>query len=337
MMGDGAAGLRGERPARIARALVLALAALLMCATAGYAQRGLEIRGALGDDPASLLNLPPKAAPPVQATPAITAPQRPQDASLSQPGQVVFTASVTEDGQRIEQGLIWRVFLVRGNADGSNKLVGQYRESAPSLRLPPGVYAVNVSYGQANVTRRITVQPGAQTAEPFVLNAGGLRVTALVGPNEQAGPGLVTFDVFSDERDQMGQRTRVIQNARPGTVYRLNSGLYQVVSQLGDANATMRTDVTVEPGKLTEATFTHAFAKATFRLVARQGGDAQPDTQWSIATPQGDVVRESAGALPTHFLAPGSYIVTARSGGRTFRRNIVLRRGENAQIEVLAQ
>ena len=58
--------------------------------------------------------------------------------------------------------------------------------------------------------------------------------------------------------------------------------------------------MTVEAGKLTEATLSHAAAKVTFKLVARPGGDAIADTQWSLANAQGEIVKESVGALPTH-------------------------------------
>ena len=58
-----------------------------------------------------------------------------------------------------------------------------------------------------------------------------------------------------------------MENAKPGLVIRLNAGAYHIVSLYGDANATVRADVTVEPGKITEATIKHTGAKTTFKLV----------------------------------------------------------------------
>ncbi len=74
---------------------------------------------------------------------------------------------------------------------------------------------------------------------------------------------------------------------------RLNAGAYHIVSTYGDANATVRADVTVEPGKITEATVKHAAAPVTFKLVQAAGGEALADTKWSILTTTGDVVKES--------------------------------------------
>ena len=93
--------------------------------------------------------------------------------------------------------------------------------------------------------------------------------------------------------------------------------------------------MTVEAGKLTEVTLAHAAAKVTFKLVARPGGDAIADTQWSLATAQGEAVRESSGALPTHFLAPGGYVVSAKHAGRSYRRQFSVKTGDTAFVEVV--
>ena len=215
--------------------------------------------------------------------------------------------------------------------------MSQHRESSLQLRLPAGEYLIVAAYGQAYLPRRITVQAGREATEEFVLNAGALRVKAFVGPSEAAPAGSSSFDIYSDERDQFNQRKRIVAGARPGVIYRLNSGVYHIASRYGDVNALTSSDVTVEPGKLTEVAISHPAAKVTFKLVTRPGGDALADTQWSIATAKGEVLKESAGALPTHTLAPGTYSVTAKSAGRVYQRTFTVRRGETAQIEVLVR
>ena len=50
------------------------------------------------------------------------------------------------------------------------------------------------------------------------------------------------------------------------------------------------------------------------------GGEALADTKWTILTSAGDVVKENAGALPTHILSPGSYAVVADHGGLSYTR-----------------
>jgi hypothetical protein len=265
-------------------------------------------------------------------------------------GQVRLKALLTDDGQSIDQGLLWRVFADRSVADKGlvasqgdapseqrARLVATQRDASPVLRLPVGDYIVNVGFGRASLTRRMTVKAGDNPLEKFVLNAGGLRLIAFVGNNETPAANTVFYDIYSDERDQFGNRAKVLAAAKPSLIIRLNSGLYHLVSTYGDANARVELDVTVEPGKLTEATVAHAAGKATFKLVQRSGGDALTDAQWSITTPQGEPVKESVGALPTHTLTPGAYVVTAKQGGKAYRRDFKVMHGGMTQVEVMRQ
>lgn len=293
------------------------------------------LRSTIPDQPVAKSNttVVPRAAPadaPVAAPPA---------AALIPAGigQITLTANLTEDGQRVDSGLVWRVFQERAPPDGRPKLVGESKLPTATMRLPVGDYLVNAAFGRATVTRRLSVKQGDMPPERFILNAGGLRLAALAENGAAAPPNAVVFEIFSDERDQFGNRSRIVGGIRPGIILRLNSGIYYVVSTYGDANAQVRTDVSVEAGKLTEATVAHAVGKATFKLVTRAGGEALADTQWTITTPQGDVIKESAGALPTHMLLPGNYSVIARSQGRTFRREFTLQHNDALQVEVLVQ
>ncbi|HEY8128819.1 MAG TPA: hypothetical protein VIF39_08930 [Hyphomicrobium sp.] len=244
-----------------------------------------------------------------------------------------LVALLTGDGQQIDQGLVWRVFQTGGQA-GKSKLLVESHEASPFVKLQPGEYTVNAAFGRANLTRKIIVKADGPPFEAFVLNAGGLRLSALVG-GKPAPPGAVTYSIFSDDRDQFEARSAIIGGAKPNLVIRLNSGIYRVVSVYGDANAKIETDVTVEAGKLTETTVTHSGGKVTFKLVTRSGGEAMPDTHWTIQTEDGETIKESVGALPTHVLAPGKYQVTATSGGHLFQNSFEIKDGDNVSVEVL--
>jgi hypothetical protein len=250
------------------------------------------------------------------------------------PAQVNLVALLTVDGQRIDQGLSWRIYQETPGKKGQPKLLMTKTDASPTLSLKPGDYIVNAAFGRADLTRKITVAPGATTSEKFVLNAGGLRVKAIVGGTAPA-PNTVSYDIYSGERDQSDNRTKIVGNLKPDVVIRLNAGIYRIVSTYGDANAAVEADVTVEAGKLSEATVTHAAARVTFKLVAREGGEALPDTQWTVQTSEGEVVKRSVGALPTHILAPGTYSVVAKSGGRAFKRDFTVADGDTSQVEVL--
>lgn len=273
---------------------------------------------------------------PAPAKPAgnTTVIERAGDAAASGQALVKLVALLTADGQEIDEGLVWRVYQSSEAVDQKSKLVTEKREASPALKLQPGDYTVNASFGRANLTRRLSLKAGTSSTEKFVLNAGGLRVTASLS-GKPAPESSVTYAVYADDREQFSERTAVMTGAKPGLIIRLNAGIYHIVSTYGDANAKVSADVTVEAGKLTEAAIIHQAAKAAFKLVTRAGGEALPDTHWTIQTPTGELIKESVGALPTHTLAPGDYTVLAKAGGRVFQRTFSLKDGEVANVEVL--
>ena len=247
-----------------------------------------------------------------------------------------LVAFLTADGQRISNGLVWRVYrLSRLNEEPT--LVITERRAVPRIKLPPGRYAVNAAFGRAFLTQMVRVPPGRFVQEKFVLNAGGLRVRTRLVDSRAKFSGSVTYDVYSDERDQHGARQKVISNARPNLIMRLNSGIYHIVSKLGDANALVSAEVTVEAGKLTDATVSHQAGKALFKLVRQARGEALADAQWIIMDQSGSIVKESAGAIPSHVLAPGQYTVSARWGGNLYSRTFAIKSGDNIEVEVLLQ
>jgi hypothetical protein len=237
-------------------------------------------------------------------------------AQVQLPVPVTFKALVTEQGPKLQAGLTWRVFASRMSPDGQGyRLLSTHREAMPTAALLPGEYLVNAAYGLSNLTKKIKVESGRSLEETFVLNTGGVKLAATLANGEAVPEGAVKFDILSDEEDQRGNRQMILHNAKPGLVIRLNAGAYRIESLYGDANAVVRADLTVEPGKITEATIKQTGAKTTFKLVQSLGGEALADTKWTILTSAGDVVKENAGALPTHILSPGSYAVVADHGG----------------------
>ena len=258
------------------------------------------------------------------------------DNSPVPPGRakLALEALLTAESLPIDRGLVWRVFRLGADSQPP-KLVETSRDPQATLVLEPGQYAINAAFGRAHLTQIITLEAGQRQMETFVLNAGGLRVQTAVSGAAGTIQANARYDIFTDERDQSGKRQRIVSNVRPGLITRLNAGIYHIVSQLGDANAQVSADVAVEAGKLTEAVVSHEAGKVTFKLVREASGEAQADTQWIIMTEGGEIVKETAGALPSHLLAPGSYSVSARWGGKLFTRTFAIRSGDNIEVEVI--
>jgi hypothetical protein len=251
-----------------------------------------------------------------------------------QPVPVSFKALVTEGGAQLRSGLTWRVYSAKRTADGSFELISTHREPAPTAALLPGEYLVNAAYGLSNLTKKLKVDGGQSLNETFVLNTGALALRGVLANGQECPDGSVRFDILSDEADQFGKHEAVLADAKPRSIIRLNAGVYRIRSLYGDANAVVGVDVTVEPGKVTQATLKHSGAKITFRLVQSLGGEALADTKWTILTSAGDTVKSNAGALPTHILAAGNYAVVADHAGNSYTRKFSIEPGGDRQIEV---
>ena len=76
-----------------------------------------------------------------------------------------------------------------------------------------------------------------------------------------------------------------------GDVVLLPEGTYYIVSNYGEGNSVVRSDVHVDAAKLTDVVVTHRAAVITLKLVNNSGGEALANTQWTVLTPGGDVSR----------------------------------------------
>ena len=234
-------------------------------------------------------------------------------------------------------GIVWRIFDGHPGSDGNYRLLETVREPQPTVELKPGEYLINISYGRANLTKKIGVWPHNPVREDFVVNAGGLRLMATLAHAPITAEHLLKFEIFSDTQDQFGNRQKLFGDLRPGLVIRLNSGIYHIVSTYGDANSVISADVVIEPGKITEAGIDHDAGKITLKLVQRSGGEAAADTHWTIYNALGEVIKESAGAFPTHILAAGEYRVAAQHAERQFGGAFTVAPGDAKTVEVLMQ
>ncbi|KQV81552.1 hypothetical protein [Rhizobium sp. Root1220] len=249
---------------------------------------------------------------------------------------VALEAKLTGNGDPVEEGLSWYVFNPVAGADGKLPLVASSQGGSADFQLAAGDYFVNVSFGRAGITRKLTVpEEGLVDRQTLVLEAGGLLLNAVSGTDVRIRPDQLSFSIYSADVREDGERGLVMADVPPNTVVRLNAGTYHIVSEYGEVNASIRADIQVEAGKLTEATIQHKAAQITFKLVSDTGGEAIADTAWSILTAAGDSVGESVSAFPTMVLAEGEYSAVARNKDKIYQRDFKVAAGKNVDIEVL--
>jgi hypothetical protein len=249
--------------------------------------------------------------------------------------QVVLSAQLTEGGTPIAEGLYWRVFADGFGADGRLPLVAEAEGGVSRVSLLPGNYLVHVAYGRAGATARIVID-ATHTEHTVVLNAGGLRLAAVLGEDIPIPEADLRFEVYT-LAGELGDRTMVAGDALPNEVIRLNAGAYHVVSYYGENNAIVRADIRVEAGILTDITLYHQAARVTLKLVTERGGEALANTAWSVVTAAGEILFNSIGAFPSVILQAGEYTAIAQHDGEIFEGPFTVETGLNRDVEVLAQ
>ncbi|MCF8477140.1 MAG: hypothetical protein K9G60_08920 [Pseudolabrys sp.] len=248
---------------------------------------------------------------------------------------LVLSARFGKQAPAIAGGLTWRVYAAKPDTAGNFRLVREDKTPAPTLVLPAGAYIVHVGFGLATAVKPVTLR-GPTVREEFDLPAGGLRIEGRVG-DTRIPAGQISFDVYKGSQFEPGDRRPIAEHVATAAVVVLPEGTYYIVSNYGDANSLVRSDIRVQAGKLTDITVNHRAAVITLKLVTQQGGEALANTAWSVLTPGGDVIKESIGAFPRVVLAEGEYRAIARNEGKVFEREFKVVTGVDGDIEVLAQ
>src|SRR5579862_645453 len=91
-----------------------------------------------------------------QAAPAKPAPPQPA-APAGPPQPVKLTALVSDGGQPIGAGLVWRVYDSKPDVSGKLILAAKSEDPVANVTLSPGSYMVEVSYGRAQASDTLNV------------------------------------------------------------------------------------------------------------------------------------------------------------------------------------
>jgi hypothetical protein len=274
---------------------------------------------------------------PARAIPTLPPPApRPAPQASANAGQVALSVAARfsrDASQPISNGLTWRVFPAKPDGTRGFRPLREGRTATPTFSLPPGDYVVHVAFGLASIAKPVSLR-SEPVREIFDLPAGAIRMEGRVA-DTRIPAGQISFDVYPGSQFDTGDRQPIVSGVSTGDLVVVPEGTYYIVSNYGDSNATVRSDIRVQAGKLTDVTISHRAAVIMLKLVNNSGGEALANTEWTVLTPGGDVIKESTGAFPRVVLAEGDYRAIARNEGKTFRRDFKVTTGVDGEIEVL--
>jgi len=282
-------------------------------------------------EPVNASGSPDSSAPAEAKAPDAGSPSAPAPVALP-PQPISLSAKIVENGPTIREGLVWRVFATKTDESGQLPMLFKSEDATASLSLPAGEYVVHVAYGrsQASDTLKVVVGPNIKTV---ILDSGALRLRGAVSSDISIDASQLNFDIYTSGLDE--ERVPVALDVPENTMIHLNAGTYSVVSRWGKTNATVRADLRVEPGQLTDATLFHRAAQISFKLVSTAGGEAIADVEWSVKDSSQKTIFSKLGAFPVVILAQGDYEVIAKVGNDVYNRAFQVQPGAPREIEVL--
>src|SRR6202163_4026268 len=163
---------------------------------------------------------------------------------------LAVAARYGRDAPAIAGGLIWRVYAAKADTTGVFRLIKEDRGAAPTFILPPGSYVVHASLGLASAAKAIQLRADT-VREMFDIPAGGVRLEGRVG-DVRIPPGQIAFDIFRGSQFEPGEKRPLAPAVVTGDVVLLPEGTYYIVSNYGEANSVVRSDVRVQAAKLTD-------------------------------------------------------------------------------------
>jgi hypothetical protein len=280
---------------------------------------------------------------------AQNAPGRPGKATLH------LSAVLGDATTPLQAGLHWRLFNERTEADGSHALVAESSAALPSLTLAPGDYVVHLAFGLASATKRISMADD-ERSERLTVNAGALKIIGTRG-EAPIDASRLSLAIYVPERNNPEAKL-IYSKAKAGDLLGVPEGAYHIVSTYLDSvgvgslgvgkagggagsavptNSIVAADIKVPSGKILDVTLRHRYATLTLKLVSAAGADALANTNFTILTPGGDLIRELIGAFPSLVLAEGEYVVIARHDAKTYQSTFQVQSGLDRDVEVIAQ
>lgn len=272
-----------------------------------------------------------------------------------------LSAGLTGGITPLTGGLRWRIFSAAAEEDGTHPLIAESALAQPTFTLPAGDYVVHAAFGLASGTKRINV--GAEErSERLMISAGALKIEGTVA-DQPIDPSKLSLSIYVPEgRNPEGKL--VYSKAKLGEIVGLPEGSYHIVSTYLDttsakfsanppapasgkstglapsaltSNSIVNADIKIPSGKLIDVTLRHRCASLTLKLVNHPGGEALPNTTFTVLTPGGDVIRELMGAFPALVLAEGEYVAIARHDAKTYQSTFMVKSGIDHDVEVVAQ
>ncbi len=240
---------------------------------------------------------------------------------------VTLQAALGPNAPKLSEGLSWRVLKVGSDAD-DKELVWSGGGAEPQMKLKPGHYYVEATYGLAMNGKEFEVTSNKPVSQFVSLNAGTLLIHGAAVPG-----GAALNDVFFilSKLDEKGAKpVEVGRSSLPQAVFQVPAGNYNLVAKHGFA--TVETPVSVGLGVEKQVEVVMNTGNLTLNARAKADSPLLNGATFFVfqngeAATAREIVRSKLDE-PTFSLPAGQYRVAAVLGLARVEEDITLRAGE---------
>ena len=146
-------------------------------------------------------------------------------------GRLILTAALGSSGKPLGRGVRWEIFPVKPDDLGERERIDYSSKAKAQFVLPAGQYAVEVKHGAASVIRKLKVEPGKATRSLVPLDAGRVKLSAIV--RRTMAKGRAKWEIYSAKESFEERRDRIAYEFGERPIFTLPAGRYQVVMSRG--------------------------------------------------------------------------------------------------------
>lgn len=230
-----------------------------------------------------------------------------------------LSARFSGDGKALAKDVVWTVHNTAGT------VVFDDIAATASVKLQPGSYTINATYGTARVEEAVNLPEGISLGVNLVLNAGGLRLLPRIEGRLPVEVGTVS-KIYAASGPDFGKL--VATSRLPDEVLKLGAGDYRVENRFERGNAVVVTEVRVKPGILSAVNIDHHASVVHFTYA----DDRATLVTWTISNANGEALPEFSGLDADLVLKPGQYLAKARNGSFVDEVDFTIEPGKNRDV-----
>jgi hypothetical protein len=243
---------------------------------------------------------------------------------------VQLSAALAPGSPPLSEGVIWNVYKFQEKASGSTDPVPLYSgtDPMPTLKLVPGSYVAEVSYGLASNSEQFEVKLAAPISPVISVNGASLHVHAVAA----AGGEKLTGMFFTLRKNDGGEAEELVRSSQSDAVFNIPPGEYSLTAHHGLAS--VERAVSVKAGDNRQIEVQMDMGQVRLSAHAVKGGDALEGATFFIygageAGQNREIIRSQL-KTPAFSLPGGQYRIAAALGLARAEAELTVAAGDNS-------